>query len=112
MLVPKVMMRIDNSLLWLQNGFSIGAVSRATHGSVSSLDLLPLVAPYLKFCIETFGPSRCMFESNFPVDKWGVSYCVLWNTLKRLVNEMGLGTSDKDALFFGTASRVYNLDPQ
>jgi L-fuconolactonase len=52
---------------------------------------------------------RCMLESNFPVDKWGVSYTVLWNTYKRLAAEMGLSEEQKAALFSGTATRVYTL---
>ena len=50
-----------------------------------------------------------MLESNFPVDKWGVSYTVLWNTYKRLAAEMGLSEEQKAALFSGTATRVYTL---
>lgn len=64
--------------------------------------------PYVETCIEAFGPSRCMFESNFPVDKGMCSYPVLWNALKRLA--AGAGVDEKTALFSGTAMRVYKLD--
>ena len=64
--------------------------------------------PYVETCIESFGPARCMFESNFPVDKGMCSYPVLWNALKRLA--AGAGASEKTALFSGTAMRVYGLD--
>ena len=64
--------------------------------------------PYVETCIEAFGPSRCMFESNFPVDKGMCSYPVLWNALKRLA--AGAGADEKTALFSGTAMRVYKLD--
>ena len=63
--------------------------------------------PYLDACIEAFGPQRCMFESNFPVDKRGVSYAVLWNTFKRLAS--GASAAEKAALFRGTACRFYRL---
>jgi L-fuconolactonase len=64
--------------------------------------------PYIETCIEAFGADRCMFESNFPVDKGMCSYPVLWNALKRLA--AGAGEKEKTALFSGTAMRVYRLD--
>ena len=64
--------------------------------------------PYVETCIEAFGPSRCMFESNFPVDKGMCSYPVLWNAFKRLAG--GAGAAEKATLFSGTAMRTYRLD--
>ncbi|MDQ1079101.1 amidohydrolase [Pseudoroseomonas cervicalis] len=66
--------------------------------------------PYIEFCIETFGPTRCMFESNFPVDKGSYGYAVLWNAFKRLVS--GASADEKSALFSATATRVYRLQPE
>ncbi|MBX4994824.1 putative TIM-barrel fold metal-dependent hydrolase [Rhizobium binae] len=63
--------------------------------------------PYISFAIERFGTQRCMFESNFPVDKGMVSYRSLWNAFKRLTK--GFSASEKQDLFFSTAARVYNL---
>lgn len=63
--------------------------------------------PYVETCIELFGVDRCMFESNFPVDKLGTGYTTLWNAFKRLAK--GSGESEKAALFSGTAARVYGL---
>jgi L-fuconolactonase len=57
--------------------------------------------------IERFGPGRCMFESNFPVDKVSCSYRVLWNSFKRLAS--GFNAAEKAALFHDTAVRVYRL---
>ena len=65
--------------------------------------------PYIETCIEAFGPDRAMFESNYPVDRWGASYQVLWNAFKRLAS--GASPEEKAALFAGTAARVYSLDP-
>ncbi|MEX2481877.1 MAG: amidohydrolase family protein [Gammaproteobacteria bacterium] len=64
---------------------------------------------YFEFAIEQFGPDRCMFESNFPVDKCSLSYAVLWNAFKKLA--AGYSETEKDALFCGTASRFYKLAP-
>ena len=65
--------------------------------------------PYLETCIEAFGADRAMFESNFPVDKQSCSYAVLWNAFKRFAATYS--DAEKDALFVGTASRVYSIDP-
>ena len=53
----------------------------------SSEELATEVRPYVEACIEAFGPGRCMFESNFPVDKGSYSYVVLWNAYKRIVEK-------------------------
>ena len=63
---------------------------------------------YYRHTIECFGPDRCMFESNFPVDRRSLSYHVLWNGLKKIAD--GYSEEDKEAMFTGTASRVYRLD--
>ena len=64
--------------------------------------------PYIETCIEAFGTDRAMFESNYPVDRWGASYAVLWNTFKRLA--AGASAEEKQALFAGTAARVYGIE--
>jgi predicted TIM-barrel fold metal-dependent hydrolase len=64
-------------------------------------------APYLETCIEAFGPERCMFESNFPVDLGCADYDVLWNAFK--VFAMNYSADEKAALFGGTAAKVYRL---
>ncbi|AJE49147.1 amidohydrolase family protein [Celeribacter indicus] len=66
--------------------------------------------PFVETCIAAFGPARCMFESNFPVDRCGVSYRTLWNTYKRLA--AGHTEAEKTALFAGTACRAYRLAPE
>jgi L-fuconolactonase len=64
--------------------------------------------PYIDTCIEAFGPDRCMFESNFPVDRGACTYPVLWNAFKRLA--AGYSADEKADLFAGTARRFYRLD--
>jgi len=58
--------------------------------------------------IDCFGPDRCMFESNFPVDRFSISYNVLWNGLKKIAQRFA--PDEQDQMFFGTANRVYGLD--
>ena len=64
--------------------------------------------PYVETCIAAFGASRCMFESNFPVDKGSYSYPVFWNACKLLAK--GASKTEKTDLFAGTAARFYGLD--
>jgi L-fuconolactonase len=73
----------------------------------NSTDLVDTTAPYYLYCIDEFGPNRCMFESNFPVDKVSFSYGVLWNTFKRMTKNFSL--PERAALFHDTAARVYRL---
>lgn len=73
----------------------------------SSAELAVAWQPYIDLCIDAFGPARCMFESNFPVDKQTCSYTTLWNAFKRIV--AGCSPDEKQALFFDTANRVYRL---
>lgn len=74
-----------------------------------SEELCELMLPYYQYVIEAFGPQRCMFESNFPVDKECVSYRTLWNLFKRIANRVGLSDAEKTAMFSGTATRAYRL---
>jgi predicted TIM-barrel fold metal-dependent hydrolase len=73
----------------------------------SSAEIAAAWKPWVEACIEAFGPDRCMFESNFPVDKLSTGYAVLWNAFKRLA--AGASAAEKAALFSATAKRVYRL---
>jgi L-fuconolactonase len=64
--------------------------------------------PYIETCINAFGSSRCLFESNFPVDKGSYSYPVFWNACKLLTK--GASDTEKADLFRDTATRFYRLD--
>ncbi len=64
--------------------------------------------PYIETCIEAFGPNRCMFESNFPVDLGSCSYATLWNAFKHIAK--AASADEKTALFSGTAKQVYRLE--
>jgi len=73
----------------------------------SSDELVAATRDYYLHTIDQFGPRRCMFESNFPVDKISCSYVVLWNAFKKIAASF---TSDeKTQLFQRTASEVYRL---
>ncbi len=74
---------------------------------IGSAELAAALAPLMQYCIGQFGPRRCMFESNFPVDKVSYSYNVLYNAFKRL--SQGYSPAERAALFHDTAARVYRL---
>ncbi len=74
----------------------------------SSDDLVAVHKDYYAHMIDVFGPDRCMFESNFPVDKQSISYPVLWNAFKKIA--AGYSEAEKDDLFQGSAKRAYRLN--
>ncbi|HEX7230998.1 MAG TPA: amidohydrolase family protein, partial [Candidatus Binatia bacterium] len=73
----------------------------------SSQELAEDLKRYFETCIEQFGPERCLFESNFPVEKAANSYRVLWNAYKLIAS--GYSAAERAALFYGTAARVYRI---
>lgn len=74
----------------------------------TSSELAEANGPYYRYCIEQFGVNRCMFESNFPVDKISCSYTVLWNSFKRMTQDCS--ASERAALFHDTAVRAYRIE--
>jgi L-fuconolactonase len=73
----------------------------------SSAELAAAWHPYIDTCLAIFEPRRCMFESNFPVDKGMTGYRVLWNAYKRMV--AGLTSTERQAIFHDTAARFYGI---
>ena len=99
---PNVRMKLGG-LAMVVNGFDF-------HQHVlppSSGELANAWRPYMEALIEDFGANRCMFESNFPVDKAMCSYPVLWNAFKRIAS--GCSAVEKAALFHDTAAGFYRL---
>ena len=74
---------------------------------IGSEELAEAMAPWMNYCIEQFGPDRCMFESNFPPDKVSFSYNVMYNAFKRL--SQSYSPSERAAMFHDTAARVYRI---
>ncbi|HIG43424.1 MAG: amidohydrolase family protein [bacterium] len=95
--------------------FKLGGINMKVNGydwhkrdlPPTSDELVERTARYYEFCIDTFGASRCMFESNFPVDKDSCSYHVLWNAFKKM--SQSYSQQDRAELFHNTASRAYRL---
>ncbi|MDG1303257.1 MAG: amidohydrolase family protein, partial [Pseudomonadales bacterium] len=99
---PNVVAKIGG-LAMPDNGF--GWHERAT--PPSSDEFVAAQRDYYLHTIDCFGPDRCMFESNFPVDRFSISYHVLYNGLKKIVADFS--EADKHAMFYGTAARIYKL---
>ena len=74
----------------------------------TSRELCEATRPYYEYTIEKFGVDRCMFESNFPVDKLSCSYNVLYNSFKRLT--ANYSAEDKAKLYHDVAVTTYKLD--
>jgi len=73
----------------------------------NSAELAEEMRPYFELCIEKFGPERCMFESNFPVDRRSYSYAAIWDAFKTIAR--GYSDGERAALFHDTATRLYRL---
>lgn len=73
----------------------------------TSDDFVAAQADWYHHMIDVFGPDRCMFESNYPVDKVSIGYRVLWNGLKKIAGRYT--EAEQDAMFAGTARRVYDI---
>ena len=104
---PNVFVKLGGLAMHLF-GFDLDAEHR--DAPAPSETLAELWRPYILTCVELFGADRCMFESNFPVDKRGASYLVLWNAYKRIA--AGASSSEMTSLFSGTACRAYRLTIQ
>lgn len=86
---------------------SVAALRKLPAGP-SSAQIAEALRPYVKYCIDRLGPDRCMFESNFPVDKNFTRYATLWNAFKRLASEYS--QYERRALLGGTAAATYRID--
>jgi len=73
----------------------------------NSQEHIDVMRHYFDFTLEHFGVDRCMFESNFPVDKLSCSYKVCWNAFKRLTKDYS--AAEKAKLYHDNAARVYGL---
>jgi predicted TIM-barrel fold metal-dependent hydrolase len=99
---PNVTVKLGGLGMSMSN--PIGTESR----NASSQVLAEEWRPYMESCIEAFGPERCMFESNFPPDRDSGTYGAIWNAFK--IISRNCSADEKQALFSGTAARVYRIE--
>ena len=99
---PNVVAKIGG-LAMPDNGFGWHTAERPP----TSDEFVAAQRRYYLHTIEQFGPRRCMFESNFPVDRLSLSYRVVWNAFKKMVADFS--ADERDAMLRGTAARTYRL---
>ena len=99
---PNVVIKLGG-LGMTRNGFDW----HTRHKPIGSEELAAAMAPILSYCIEQFTPARCMFESNFPVDKVSFSYGVMYNAFKRF--SKSYSAAERAAMFHDTAARIYRI---
>ena len=92
-------------------GLGMPRIGFGWHGRevpIGSEELAEAMSPWLTYCIEQFGPNRCMFESNFPPDKVSFSYNVMYNAFK--IMSGSYSSTERAAMLHDTAVRVYRID--
>ena len=99
---PNVFAKIGG-LAMFDNGFGWDKLALPA----TSDELVAAQRQYYLHTIECFGPARCMFESNFPVDRRSLPYGVYWNAVKKIARRYS--ADEQQAMFFGTSESVYRL---
>ena len=97
-----VLTKIDNLIL-----LDIYSAGESHINGVSSEELMNKTRHFYETTLDYFGANRCMFESNFPVDKLSCSYVNLWNSFKKLTKNYS--NNERTLLFHDTASKAYKL---
>ncbi len=93
----------------------LGGIGMTTYGNgwhkqaepPSSQDIVARWGDFMRWCIDCFGPTRVMFESNFPPDHRSCSYRTLWNAFKRMAEPYN--QAERDLMFHDTALATYRL---
>lgn len=105
------MARCSRTYMKLSGGFS-----ELPSGLSSTKDIAEHVKPWVKQIFESFGPSRVMFGSDWPVcnvngpkgeDSWSA-----WKDVVELImgdHSYGLTEADKERVWSGTAAEAYRL---
>ena len=81
-----------------------GAVTEADHRSWRDADL----RPYVDVVLECFGPQRLMFGTDWPVCLLASPYARWVKTVEAMIGS--LSDDERDAIWSGTAIKVYGLD--
>ena len=63
--------------------------------------------PWVEYSIDTFGPDRCMFGSNWPIDRLYASYDAYVDAFRTLIS--GYSVAEQALMLTGVAERVYAI---
>jgi predicted TIM-barrel fold metal-dependent hydrolase len=103
----------EERALWREGIVALSALGDNVACKLSGL-AMPLgsiqpdaLRPWIEYAIEAFGAHRCMFASNFPVDSAAGSFDDLYSAFDTLTSSLDDG--EREALFAGTAERIYGL---
>ena len=66
-----------------------------------------VMEPIVKETVEIFGAKRCLFGSNFPIEKLWTNYRKLYLTFRKAIGH--LNESDQRAILHDTAARLYRI---
>jgi L-fuconolactonase len=66
--------------------------------------------PYVDHLLDTFGPDRLMFASNWPIINLVGSYRRWWDALQTALDRAAAPAAARTAVFRTTAERFYGLD--
>lgn len=103
---------LDGWRLWSEGLYELGQrdnVAMKVSG-LASMDhywTIESIKPAIFTCLDAFGTDKCMFASNFPVDKLHGSYVDTVLGFVRATEE--LSQSERDALFVDNARRYYKF---
>ena len=70
-------------------------------------EVVDAIGPHIDYAIDTFGVDRCMFASNFPMDKVSVSYETLYEAYFEIVKDKSVEEQEK--LFSKNALGFYGI---
>jgi predicted TIM-barrel fold metal-dependent hydrolase len=102
---PNVIVKIGG-LNMTMTGLSAAGLPRPR----SSIETARIQRDCILTAIDMFGPARCMFTSNFPVDMSNISWNVLWNAFKLVT--AGFGSGERTDMFSEVALRIYRIARQ
>lgn len=103
----------EERALWESGLDALGGLGANVYCKLSGLAMpfrsvtAAVLRPWLEYALEVFGPQRCLFASNFPVDSVAGTFDELYRSFDEVT--AGLDAADRDALFAGNAERVYRL---
>ena len=86
---------------WLDAGNAAAVLEQQAWTAASQRDIVLSV-------IDSFGPARCMFASNFPVDSLCASFASIFSGFQEIVRD--LSVAEQRGLCRNNAIRLYAME--
>ena len=71
-------------------------------------EIVDKVGPFVRYILDLFGAERCMFGSNFPVEKVSLPLDTVIKAMKLMVQHLSM--EDQERVFYGTACSFYGIN--